>query len=431
VSPPAARSLAAVRFRYTGYDVDPGAGVLRCRYACGGHDFEERIAIEGGDWSNRGVADAARLTYLLAGVSYHKAFAPLTVDLGDTPVTDDERALLRSFYVDGLGEFAHRNGLDLSGLEIVGGTSHTPATTATGTADRPLVPFGGGMDSMVSVGIVKASAPEHAALFVVGRYDAIEAAAATTGLPVRRATRVLDPEILRSAEHGWHNGHVPVTGIISAIAVLAAALHGHDAVVMSNERSASDPTITTDDGRRINHQWSKGIDFERAFSAVSPVTYFSLLRAHSELLIAERFAEHGTPEQHATFRSCNRAFHVDPAKRLDRWCGECDKCAFIDLVLAPFLARPQLDEVFGGREPLENPALRPVFEALVGASDDTKPWECVGDVDECRAAVALVRRARPDNANLAGLPTADPEPLLRPAGEHLVPAPHAAAAGLV
>ncbi|HYD10823.1 MAG TPA: hypothetical protein VEA78_12040, partial [Acidimicrobiales bacterium] len=76
-----------------------------------------------------------------------------------------------------------------------------------------------------------------------------------------------------------------------------------------------------------------------------------------------------------------------------------------------------------------NPSLRPVFEALVGASDDTKPWECVGDVDECRAAVALIDR--PGNANLAGLPTADPEPLLRPAGEHLVPEPYRSAAGLV
>lgn len=424
------------RFEHLGYDVDDG--VLRCRYRVGGHTFEERISVDGGDWAAAGVDDAARLTYLLAGVSYYKAFAPPVVDLGDTPVTDDERTLLRAFYVDGLGEYAHRNELDLTGTKITGGTARAArraAAETTRTADRPLVPFGGGMDSMVSVRLVTETTPEHAALFVVGRYDAIEQAARTTGLPIRRATRTLDPQILRSGEHGWLNGHVPVTGIISAIAVLAAALHGHDAVVMSNERSASDPTLTTDDGRPVNHQWSKGIDFELAFAAVSPVTYFSLLRAHSELLIARRFAEHGTAEQHATFRSCNRAFHVDTAKRLDRWCGECDKCAFIDLVLAPFMTTAQLARVFAGTtEPLENPTLVDVFRALLATSDDdVKPWECVGDVDECRAALHLLDR--PGNEMVATLqaetPHVDAAPLLRPSGPHAVPAPHAAAAGLV
>jgi len=34
-------------------------------------------------------------------------------------------------------------------------------------------------------------------------------------------------------------------------------------------------------------------------------------------------------------------------------------------------------------------ALLPRFEALVDTSGAAKPWECVGDVDESRAAVAL------------------------------------------
>ena len=86
---------------------------------------------------------------------------------------------------------------------------------------------------------------QHAdvALFVVSRpgdrFDAIERPAAVTGLPVVRADREIDPQLLRSRELGFLNGHVPVTGIISAIAVMAAALDGRDAVVMSNEWSAS------------------------------------------------------------------------------------------------------------------------------------------------------------------------------------------------
>ena len=40
------------------------------------------------------------------------------VELPDTPLRPVEAGFLRTFYVDGLGEFAHRNGLDLTGLRI-------------------------------------------------------------------------------------------------------------------------------------------------------------------------------------------------------------------------------------------------------------------------------------------------------------------------
>ena len=58
--------------------------------------------------------------FLLAGVSYYKTAAPPVIDLGDTAVTDTERAFLRAFYTGGLAEFGYRNGLDLSGLRIEG-----------------------------------------------------------------------------------------------------------------------------------------------------------------------------------------------------------------------------------------------------------------------------------------------------------------------
>ena len=71
-------------------------------------------------WAAPAVAEAARLVFLLAGVSYYKTAAPPVIDLGDTAVTDTERAFLRAFYLDGLAEFGYRNGLDLSGLRIEG-----------------------------------------------------------------------------------------------------------------------------------------------------------------------------------------------------------------------------------------------------------------------------------------------------------------------
>ena len=80
--------------------------------------------------------------FLLAGVSYYKTAAPPVIDLGDTAVTDTERAFLRSFYLDGLGEFGYRNGLDLSGLRIegpsrAGGPARAPAGTASPRSRSP------------------------------------------------------------------------------------------------------------------------------------------------------------------------------------------------------------------------------------------------------------------------------------------------------
>ncbi len=244
-----------------------------------------------------------------------------------------------------------------------------------------------------------------------------------------------------------------MTGIISAIAVLAATLDGRDAVVMSNEWSASIPTLEVD-GVPVNHQYSKSGTFEAAFRGVlagslgAGFEYFSALRPFSELWVARRFA--ALPQYHDTFRSCNRAFHIDTSRRLDHWCGRCDKCCFIDLILAPFLPAPDLERIFGGHEPLadsdmatprlgttegDDESLADKFRSLLGTSPTSKPFECVGEVGECRAA-ALLAAQRPDRAGtkllqvlaaeLDGLPQlSTPAELLRPLGPHFIPQAYA------
>ena len=462
-TPPQARR--GQEFRYESYRLDPASGLLSCRYSLDGQAFEERITFSSPGpvprWDSPAVAAAARLVFLLAGVSYYKTAAPPVISMGGTALTPRERAFLRAFYLDGLGEFGYRNGIDLSGLRIEGPEAEQipaagPAPAGPGPAQPPaagtrraLVPFGGGIDSIVTVELVR----DHAdvALFVVSRpgdyFDAIEQPAAVTGLPVIRADREIDPQLLRSRELGFLNGHVPVTGIISAIAVMAAALDGRDAVVMSNEWSASVPTMQAGD-RAVNHQYSKSAAFEAAFRGVLAETsarlpqgpgaavmpdYFSALRPRTELWIAARFAR--LQQYHSTFRSCNRAFHIDRARRLDHWCGQCDKCCFIDLILAPFLPAAELGTIFGGREPLGDPALAGKFRSLLGDVDLSKPFECVGEVNECRAALLLADQ-RADRAGfpllhelaaevraLPGRPST--EGLLQPVGEHFIPVPYA------
>jgi hypothetical protein len=466
-------------FRYESFDTDSERGVLTCRYSLDGREFTEVVTLAPGDrWQTPAAQAAARWVFLLAGVSYYKTAAPPVVDLGIHPITTPEASFLREFYLQGLGEFAYRNSRDLSQLRIEAPPAPAPAPRAQWSDEHPLgdpmapsstesrvpmaasgtqprvpnapsstarpralVPFGGGIDSIVTVEMVRGRA--DAALFVVSRpgdtFDAIEAPAAVTGLPVIRAGRQIDPQLLRSAELGFLNGHVPVTGILSAIAILAAVLDDRDTVVMSNEWSASVPTLEHR-GRPVNHQYSKSASFEAAFRAVlaadttaSPAglpDYFSSLRDRTELWVGDEFAKLG--EYHHTFRSCNRAFHLEKSRRLGHWCGECDKCCFIDLILAPFMTAPTLREVFGGREPLDNPALGVKFRTLLGSG--TKPFECVGEVNECRAAV-LLAASRPDRAGatllrelaaeVSGRPDApsvrDIEEMRHPVGESFVP----------
>ena len=84
-------------------------------------------------------------------------------------------------------------------------------------------------------------------------------------------------------------------------------------------------------------------------------------------------------------------------------------------------------------EPLDDPALAGKFRALLGAG--AKPFECVGEVNECRAAVLLAAR-RADRAGsgllqeLAAEVTAWPDApsdadaaaMLLPVGENFIPA---------
>jgi UDP-N-acetyl-alpha-D-muramoyl-L-alanyl-L-glutamate epimerase len=431
----------ADRFRYDGFTVDPAEGTVTCTYSTGDHHFTERYHFgTDGDWSDPAVEAAARVLFLLAGVSYYKTTAPLIIDLGVTPTTPAERGFLLHYYREGLGEFAYRNDLDLGGLVVVSTADDSaPIPEYQPDPGRPLIPFGGGIDSIVTVESLRPSHPE-AALCIVGppgeRFAAIEAAAAATGLPIAHVTREIDAQVRRSAELKFLNGHVPITAVLTATAVLAAVLARRDAVVLSNEWSASVPTLLDGD-RPINHQWSKGDAFEREFAQlirqrVGPrLSVFSYLRPRSELWVAQQFA--GLTQFHQAFRSCNRAFHQNPAERLDHWCARCDKCCFIDLILSPFMSADALNAVFTGDEPLRSEDNAARFRSLIGVDSEAKPFECVGDVGECRAAVLLAaeredRQGTPLLQSLRELviaaqpaDTVDRATLLAPIGSHYIP----------
>ncbi len=396
----------APTFTYAG--LERRGGTIDCTFRTAELEFREVATFEGDLASMDGAAldQLAELYFLLAGLSYYKTTAAYAIEAPGCSLTDADCALLRGAIDGGLAEFALRNGLDLSEVGLP--PAHPrPASTVAAPTRGPLIPFGGGIDSIVTVAT---NEEPDAALFIVapptGPFDAIERPASRTGLPVVRCTRAIDPA-LRDPRPEWRNGHVPVTAIVSALALLAAAAAGHDEVRMSNERSSSMPT-TVRDGRPVNHQWSKSLECELLLRAAVSARleggprYRSALRDRSELWVAREFSRH--PEYLDAFMSCNRAFRQEPSSRATTWCGECDKCLFTDLVLAPFVARERLEDVFS-REPLGDPARVPDLEVLVGIGDAPRPFECVGDVDECRAALiaTAAREDRRDQPHLAAL----------------------------
>ncbi|MBE7323571.1 hypothetical protein IEQ44_02750 [Nocardioides sp. Y6] len=360
------------------------------------HGPDESAGSSDADGARTPSARLLRLLALAAAPSYYKACVPATIAVPDG-LTPLERRFLTAVIGHGLGEFAFRNDVPRAltpTIEAPDLDEVAPVEDSAGDPVRPLVAVGGGKDSVVTIEALRAMGPAtgvEPTLFSVNSYAPIEATARAAGLPLVVARRRLDPALFALNDAGALNGHVPVTAVNSVVGLLVAERLGLDAVVFSNEASSSFGNVTWQ-GVEVNHQWSKGIEFERLLAeaaAGGAARYFSFLRPLTELAIMRRFGQ--LRDYHPVFTSCNRAFHLDPSRRR-LWCGECPKCHFVFLCLSPFVPRAELEAIFGGRDLFADPAQREGFMELLNAGGRMKPFECVGEPDECRAALTLTQR---------------------------------------
>ena len=429
-------------FRFVRCRFSADTGVADLAYAFDhGPELVETVTVPGAPFTLEparaaAVERALRLLHLVAGVSYYKAAVPGEIRIDSYTIDADTAALLEQVYLNGLGEFAYRNGLDLRGRIRFpfDPALATAAAPALGLGERALVAIGGGKDSLVSIEALRAMGVEQAVTWI-GNSQLIRTCAERTGLATLNIGRALAPQLFEINRQGAYNGHIPVTAVNSAILVLAALLTGAGQVVFSNERSASYGSLIPGAGE-VNHQWSKGWAFERMFgeqverAVAADLRYYSLLRPLSELAVARQFAKSHHYDEH--FSSCNRNFHILGEKPAQRWCGLCPKCHFVFLALAPFMSKARLVRIFG-RNLLDEEGQAAGFDALLEYQDH-KPFECVGEGRESRAAMAALA-ARADwreDALVARfareiLPQLDPaelsiEPLLEIEGEHRVPA---------
>lgn len=389
---------SAARFRFVRHAFDAASGVASLVYAFDdGPELVEKISFP--DAPSHLPADrelalrhALSILHLIAGISYYKAAVAPTIDIEGAGIDADTAAMLDEIYLHGLGEFAHQNGLDLRGKIRFPALASTAPTTAAklGLERRTLVPIGGGKDSLVTVELLRQCGEPMTAVWV-GSSALIQATAERSGLPMLNLKREISPLLFEMNRNGAWNGHIPVTAINSAILACAAVLYGFDAIAFSNERSASSANFVQD-GFAVNHQWSKGLRFEELFRThlgthvAADLDYFSALRAFSELAVTQRFSQ--LEQYHTVFSSCNRNFKILGDRPAARWCGECPKCHFVFLALAPFLPKARLVSIFG-RNLLDDVQLIGAFDALLEV-DAHKPFECVGEGRESRAAMAAL-----------------------------------------
>lgn len=384
-------------FRFVRCELDAATGVARLVYAFDdGPELVETITIPGAPFTldatrADAVQRALQLLHLITGVSYYKAAVPQEIRIQSYTIDADTAALLESVYLHGLGEFAYRNGLNLHGRIRFPHVAHADAAApAVGLREHALVAIGGGKDSLVSIEALRALGIDQTVTWIGGS-QLIKACAERTGLPTLNLGRALAPQLFDYNREGAWNGHIPVTAVNSAILVLAALLHGVDQVVFSNERSASYGSLIEGTGE-VNHQWSKGWAFESAFGdyiekhVAADLHYYSLLRPLSELAVARQFTRSDRYDAH--FSSCNRNFHILGERPANRWCGVCPKCHFVFLALAPFMPKPRLVGIFG-RNLLDDEGQTGGYDALLEYQDH-KPFECVGEGKESRAALAAL-----------------------------------------
>jgi hypothetical protein len=421
-------------FRFRDRAIDLSTGEASFSYVLDGDEFVERLVLPVGDGAvPERLLDVA---HVVIGTSYYKLSAPPRL-VFDRPIAPEVAALAAETYDEGLREFAFTNGLPVPHVvSVEADVVDDPAVTATLTSDWPLLPIGGGKDSAAVLSMLR----DGATAVTISATGAQRRLAAAAGIELLEVGRTLDPKLAERTAAGGLNGHIPITAVNSAISCLGAALWGHDAVVLGNERSASEPTrIVAKEGVLVpvNHQHSKSFAYEEAFArAVEPagIAYFSVLRQLSELAIAGIVVDDG--RLLGDFLSCNRAFvRSRAADAPQTWCLECAKCTFTFLMFAPFLTVDAAAAVFGGN-PLELPSMVDAFAALW--DPDAKPFDCVGERME--SAVAMARLAASDGwsslpvvraLGAAAAAVADGfgatfASVLEPGGPHRIPAPLAA-----
>jgi len=319
-------------------------------------------------------------------ISYYKIALPQAFVIECGTLNEAQKEWFAKLYFNGLGEYIYLNAIDVTQEELVRFTckGKTYDKTALQTQENIVIPIGGGKDSLVSYELLKDEFPD-ALMFSMNPIVASKEILKQHPHHAIELQRELDLEkIFDFNARGYLNGHIPFSSIVGFISIWLGLLYKTKYIVLSNESSANEENIIYN-GQKINHQYSKSIEFENDFReyiahfVTEDVKYFSFLRPLDEIHIAQLFATFAK-ENFFTFRSCN------VGSKRNEWCGKCPKCLFTYIMLCNYIDDVTLQKIFG-KDMLNDAALQELFDGL-SQSDAVKPFECVGTYDEVNYALS-------------------------------------------
>jgi len=408
-------------FVYEDCEWQQGAdGTLDCafHFRLGEMNFRPtcQVAFEGGGETRRVAREVMQNLVFHLGLaelpSYWKATCSPHIEVRAGSLDAEQIAFWTSILTDGMGEFHYANKTPFSDpdfVTIASASARSHAVFGEPLQGGHIIPVGGGKDSLVTLDLLGQRDP-RAATLAINPPPSTDAAIRLADIATRVVvTRRLDPRLLELNKAGFLNGHTPFGAVIAFMSALAAVVLGRKRIALSNE-SSSDYSPLVYGGRVINHQFGKSWALEAAMHrylaqfVASDLHYFSLLRPFNELQIAQRFAE--LRKFHQDFRSCNRG------RKSDTWCGQCPKCLSTFIVLAPFVVRSELCQIFGS-DLLIRPECQPILASLLSEVGAERPFECVATPAEIRAALDLCNDERPARATM--------EALTHRAADHSVP----------
>jgi hypothetical protein len=324
-------------------------------------------------------------------VSYWKATCSPEIYIKPYKLNHAQQMWWSKLYRKGLSEFFYQNGIELEDSffhflfnEDARSISELHYQRIE-NEKRSIVPVGGGKDSVVS--LEKLSNEQEIIPFIINprgaTLDCVRIAGFAQEEDIVILERSIDAQLLQLNKAGFLNGHTPFSAMLAFYSLLVASLTDTRPIALSNESSANEATIINTD---INHQYSKSLEFEEDFRKYvtenmnDVAHYYSYLRPYSELEIAEMFSQY--PQYFMSFRSCNAG------SKQNVWCCNCPKCLFAYIILAPFIEKSQMIRIFG-ENLLDKPSLQSFFDELTGKAE-TKPFECVGTVEEVNKALEML-----------------------------------------
>lgn len=320
-------------------------------------------------------------------ISYYKLYPTKKIIVESGFLDDYQINFWNKFYINWLWEFFYKNKINPNWLINFINKNEKKYKKYNFLVDnKSLVAIWWWKDSIVTIEILKKQKIDFD-LVVFWKIDKLKQYTSNVSeKKILNIKRQLSQNLFELNNIWYYNWHIPITWIIAFVLQFSCYLYKYKNIILSNERSANfENTIWK--WIKINHQYSKSLEFEKDFFQYvnkyisSDLKYFSILRWLYETKIAELFSELWK-KYFKYFSSCNNNFKINnlPIEKTVFWCNNCPKCIFVFIILRPYITKNEMFEIFWEdlyeRDDLEN-----LFRKLLWISW-IKPFECVWEAEE-------------------------------------------------